>query len=57
MSLVLVGELIPVISIARYEFVLIPIFFIGFGITALLVVGNPMMRTVTLFSCRHSCPK
>ncbi len=47
LSLVLVGELIPVISIARYEFVLIPIFFIGLGITALQVVGNPMMRTVS----------
>jgi fucose permease len=47
LSLVLVGELIPVISIARYEYVLIPIFFIGVGITALQVVGNPMMRTVS----------
>ncbi len=47
LSLVLVGELIPVISIARYEYVLIPIFFIGLGITALQVVGNPMMRTVS----------
>ena len=47
LSLVLAGELIPIISIARYEFVLIPIFFIGLGITALQVVGNPMMRTVS----------
>ena len=47
LSLVLLGELIPVISIAHYEFVLIPIFFIGLGITALQVVGNPMMRTVS----------
>ena len=47
LGLVLVGELIPVISIARYEYVLIPIFFIGVGMTALQVVGNPMMRTVS----------
>ncbi|MGB2870162.1 MAG: MFS transporter [Bacteroidota bacterium] len=47
LALVLLGELLPVVSIARYEYVLIAIFFIGVGITALQVVGNPMMRTVS----------
>ena len=47
LALVLLGELVPVVSIARYEYVLVAIFFIGVGITALQVVGNPMMRTVS----------
>jgi FHS family L-fucose permease-like MFS transporter len=47
LALVLIGELVPVVSIARYEYVLLAIFFIGVGITALQVVGNPMMRTVS----------
>lgn len=45
--LVLVGELIPVISIAHYTYVLIAIFLIGLGITGLQVTGNPMMRDVS----------
>jgi FHS family L-fucose permease-like MFS transporter len=47
LGLVLIGELIPVISIARFEYVLLAIFCIGTGIAALQVVGNPMMRSVS----------
>ena len=47
LGVVLVGELIPVISIARYVYVLIAIFLIGMGMTGLQVAGNPMMRDVS----------
>ncbi|HEX2962451.1 MAG: sugar MFS transporter [Ignavibacteria bacterium] len=47
LSLILAGELVPVFSTSRYEYVLAAIFFIGLGITALQVVGNPMMRDVS----------
>ncbi|MGE5432190.1 MAG: MFS transporter [Syntrophomonadaceae bacterium] len=47
LSLILLGELVPVLSIQKYEYVLAAIFFIGLGITALQVVGNPMMRDVS----------
>ncbi|MFC1500529.1 sugar MFS transporter [Candidatus Zixiibacteriota bacterium] len=45
--LVTIGELIPVISIASYVFVLAAIFLIGVGMTALQVAGNPIMRDVS----------
>jgi FHS family L-fucose permease-like MFS transporter len=47
LCIALLGELIPVISLARYVYVLVAIFLIGIGITALQVVGNPMMREVS----------
>ena len=45
--LVTLGELIPVISIGRYLYVLVAIFLIGVGMTALQVAGNPIMRDVS----------
>ena len=47
LGIVLVGELIPVLSIARYLYVLTAIFLIGLGMTGLQVAGNPMMRDVS----------
>jgi len=47
LGLVLLGELIPVISIAEYYYVLIAIFLIGSAITGLQVAGNPIMRDVS----------
>lgn len=45
--LVTLGELIPVISIGRYIYILAAIFLIGVGMTALQVAGNPIMRDVS----------
>ncbi|MFC1530437.1 sugar MFS transporter [Gemmatimonadota bacterium] len=45
--LVTLGELIPVISVASYVYVLAAIFLIGVGMTALQVAGNPIMRDVS----------
>lgn len=45
--LVLAGEIIPVITIARYAYILIAIFLIGVGMAALQVAGNPIMRDVS----------
>ncbi len=45
--LVTIGELIPVISVASYAYVLGAIFLIGVGMTALQVAGNPIMRDVS----------
>ncbi len=45
--LITLGELIPVISIGRYIYILAAIFLIGVGMTALQVAGNPIMRDVS----------
>lgn len=45
--LVLAGELIPTLSVARYGYLLAAIFFIGIGMTVLQVAGNPIMRDVS----------
>ncbi|MFO7768025.1 MAG: MFS transporter [bacterium] len=47
LAIVLAGELIPVLSIERYLYVLVAIFLIGLGMTGLQVAGNPMMRDVS----------
>ena len=47
LTIALTGVLIPVISIARYYFVLIAIFLVGLGMTGLQVAGNPGMRDVS----------
>lgn len=47
LTIVLIGVLIPVISIARYYYVLFAIFLIGLGMTGLQVAGNPAMRDVS----------
>ena len=43
----LAGVMIPVVSIARYYFVLVAIFLVGLGMTGLQVAGNPAMRDVS----------
>jgi len=43
----LIGELIPVISISRYFYLLLAVFFVGTGMTVLQVAGNPLMRDVS----------
>jgi fucose permease len=47
LALVLAGELIPTVSVARYGYLLAAIFFIGIGMTVLQVAGNPIMRDVS----------
>lgn len=43
----LVGELIPAISLSSYLHLLLAVFLIGAGMTALQVAGNPLMREVS----------
>jgi fucose permease len=45
--LTFVGLMIPVLSIARYYYVLIAIFMLGLGMCGLQVAGNPAMRDVS----------
>ncbi len=45
--LVLLGELLPVVGVARYSTLLAAIFLIGVGMTVLQVAGNPIMRDVS----------
>lgn len=45
--IVIIGELIPVVSISRYGILLVAIFLIGTGMTVLQVAGNPIMRDVS----------
>jgi len=45
--LVLAGELVPAVSVARYGYLLTAIFLIGIGMTVLQVAGNPIMRDVS----------
>jgi FHS family L-fucose permease-like MFS transporter len=44
---VLAGQLIPSLTVARYGFLLGAIFLIGAGMAALQVAGNPIMRDVS----------
>src|SRR5262249_24370154 len=46
LGLVALGEILPVISVARYEYLLAAIFLIGVGMTVVQVAGNPIMRDV-----------
>ena len=45
--IVLAGELLPVISISKYVYLVFAIFLIGSGMTVLQVAGNPIMRDVS----------
>jgi FHS family L-fucose permease-like MFS transporter len=47
LAVVLAGQLIPCLSIARYGLLLGAIFLIGAGMAALQVAGNPIMRDVS----------
>ncbi|HYL06213.1 MAG TPA: MFS transporter [Thermoanaerobaculia bacterium] len=47
LAVVLAGQLIPSLSVARYELLLGAIFLIGVGMAALQVAGNPIMRDVS----------
>jgi len=47
LGVVLGGQLIPSLSIARYGLLLAAIFLIGVGMAALQVAGNPIMRDVS----------
>ena len=47
LAVVLAGQLIPSLSIARYGLLLGAIFLIGAGMAALQVAGNPIMRDVS----------
>jgi MFS transporter, FHS family, L-fucose permease len=47
LAVVLAGQLIPTLSIARYGSLLGAIFLIGVGMAALQVAGNPIMRDVS----------
>lgn len=47
LGVVLAGQLIPSLSIARYGLLLGAIFLIGAGMAALQVAGNPIMRDVS----------
>lgn len=44
---VLAGEILPVISISKYVYLVFAIFLIGSGMTVLQVAGNPIMRDVS----------
>jgi FHS family L-fucose permease-like MFS transporter len=46
-AVVLAGQLIPSLTVARYGFLLGAIFLIGAGMAALQVAGNPIMRDVS----------
>lgn len=47
LTLVLAGELLPVVSLSRYGYLLAAIFLVGVGMTVLQVAGNPLMRDVS----------
>src|SRR5437588_5613282 len=47
LGVVLAGQLIPSLTVARYGFLLGAIFLIGAGMAALQVAGNPIMRDVS----------
>jgi FHS family L-fucose permease-like MFS transporter len=47
LAVVLAGQLIPSLSVARYSLLLGAIFLIGVGMAALQVAGNPIMRDVS----------
>ncbi len=47
LAVVLAGQAIPSLSVARYELLLGAIFLIGTGMAALQVAGNPIMRDVS----------
>jgi MFS transporter, FHS family, L-fucose permease len=47
LTIVLVGEILPVISISRYMYMVFAIFLIGSGMTVIQVAGNPIMRDVS----------
>jgi MFS transporter, FHS family, L-fucose permease len=47
LAVVLCGQLIPCLSVARYGLLLGAIFLIGAGMAALQVAGNPIMRDVS----------
>jgi FHS family L-fucose permease-like MFS transporter len=45
--IVLAGELLPVLSMDKYVYLVFAIFLIGSGMTILQVAGNPLMRDVS----------
>ena len=45
--IVLAGEVLPVVTISKYFYLVFAIFLIGSGITVLQVAGNPIMREVS----------
>ncbi len=47
LTITLIGLCIPIISIAKYYYVLIAIFLLGLGMAGLQVAGNPAMREVS----------
>jgi MFS transporter, FHS family, L-fucose permease len=47
LGVVLLGQLLPTISLSHYTTLLVAIFLIGIGMTALQVAGNPIMRDVS----------
>ena len=47
LGIVLLGQLLPSISLTHYSTLVFAIFFIGVGMTLLQVAGNPIMRDVS----------